>query len=205
MKIRNNGMFGFFLCFCLAICSCQHNNNLSSATKIYEAELSERKKAEAESNRLYEKTMTAYSESRSEDAVTHLTEAVNIDSQNSKAWMALGVLKYERGRIFEAARAFHRASRLEPTRYEPHFNLGSIFESVGYHEQAIEEYKIALKLAPSKIEVMENLARCYFRSGKNTPNVQNLVRQALQKELRPEWRRWLEMQNCEKSFNKNGE
>lgn len=202
MKIRNNVILGFFLCSCLVICSCQYDNDLPSAIKAYEAELSERKKAQAESNLLYEKSMTAYSESRPKDAITHLNEAVNIDPQNSKAWMTLGVLEYARDCIFEAAQAFHRASKLEPTRYEPHFNLGSIFESVGYHEQAIEEYEVALKLAPSNIEVMENLARCYFRSGKKTPNAQNLVRQALQKELRPEWRRWLEMQNCRKISEK---
>ena len=179
------------MCVSFMLCSCQRGR--SPALKAYNAALSARKETQTKSMQLYEAGMKAHSESKAEEAIQYMQEAVEVDSQHPQAWMTLGVLEYKRGNIFEAARAFHRAGRIEPARYEPHFNLGTIFEAVGYYEQAIEEYEIALKLSPNEVEVMENLARCYFRNDTNLEKARKLVRCALRHELRPEWRRWLEM------------
>ncbi len=179
------------VCASLIPCSCQRGR--SPALKAYNAALSARNETQAKSMQLYQEGMKAHSESKAEEAIQYMREAVEADSQNAQAWMTLGVLEYKRGNVFEAARAFHRTGRIAPTRYEPHFNLGTIFEAVGYYEQAIEEYEIALKLSPNEVEVMENLARCYFRNDTNLEKARKLVRCALRHELRPEWQRWLEM------------
>ena len=192
MTGKNKYLTFCVICACLILCSCQRGH--SPALKAYNAMLSDRKETQDRSMELYEEGMRAYRESEGEDAILYLQRAVKVDPQNARAWMALGVLEYERGNIFKAARAFHRAGRIEPTRYEPHFNLGIIFEAVGYYEQAIEEYEIAIKLSPNEVEVMENLARCYFHNNTNLKRARKLVRNALRYELRPKWRRWLEMQ-----------
>ncbi|MCK4277112.1 MAG: tetratricopeptide repeat protein [Phycisphaerae bacterium] len=113
------------------------------------------------------------------------------DERNARGWMLLGVIEYENDRLFEAASAFHRASRLEPMRYEPHFNTGAVLEKAGRYEQAIESYEAALKLAPDELAVMENLARCYIRAKTKLSVAKELIAKALPKEARPEWRIWL--------------
>ncbi len=185
------------VCTCLMLCSCQRGR--SPAVKAYDAALSARKETQTKSVLLYEAGMKARSESKAEEAIRYMREAVEVDPQHAQAWMVLGVLEYKRKNVFEAARAFHRAGRIAPTRYEPHFNLGTIFEAVGYYEQAIEEYEIALKLSPNEVEVMENLARCYFHNDTNLEKARKLARGALRHELRPEWKHWLEMRTYKTS------
>jgi Flp pilus assembly protein TadD len=143
---------------------------------------------------LYRQGVAAYEAADVEKAQKLLSDAVSADSRNAYAWMALGVVEYQRDRMFEAAWAFYRAARLEPQRYEPLFNMGTVLESAGRYEKAIEAYEDALKAAPDQVEVMESLARCCVRSNSHLDRVKELMKKALQSEQRPEWRRWLEGQ-----------
>ena len=90
-----------------------------------------------------------------------------------------------------------------PTRYEPRFNLGSIFESVRHYPRAIEQYEIVLGLAPGQLEVMENLARCYLKANQRLERARELIERALRSEHRPEWIRWLNYQAIRLSSRKD--
>ena len=157
-------------------------------------ELAKRQAAQAQSRRLYERGINAYRASNLELAGEYLEKAIGMDEQNIHAWMVLGIVHFEREKLFEAAHAFHRVSRLEPSRYEPHFNIGTILESVGRYEQAIESYETALKAAPGQLEVMENLARCYLKANQKPDRTRKLIERSLAVEQRPEWRDWLRSQ-----------
>ncbi len=174
------------------------------AQRAVEEELRERRQQQAQSDRLYDQAMEAYKQSYLDrelgvspdldKAQDLLRQSVAAYDGNANAWMALGVVAYEKDEFFDAARAFDRAARLMPTRYEPRFNLGSIFEMAGHYEKAISEYETALRLAPDQVEVMENLARCYIRTGRKLQEAKRLVDRALLTELRLDWRAWLERQ-----------
>ena len=143
---------------------------------------------------LYEQGRAAFEGEDWEEAERQIASAAAADGRNAHAWIALGVLRSRCGRPFEAASAFHRASQLVPNRPEPHFNLGSIFESAGHYTRAIEEYEKALNLAPNDIHVMENLTRCHIRSGIATDEASEWLHRALLLEDRPDWRSWLKSQ-----------
>lgn len=165
-----------------------------SAVKALADEVAVRKASRLRSMRLYEQGMTAYDSSNLEEAAKCMNGAVAEDSRNAQAWMALGVVEFTRGKAFEAASALRRASRLEPARYEPHFNLGALFESLNRYDEAVLEYETAHRLAPDRIEVMENLARCFIRMDVKHDNAKELLDRAMKSECRPEWIRWISQQ-----------
>ena len=178
---------------CLLLVGCPHRR--SDAVKTLTTQLSARQQCREKSLALYRKGLDAYRASLRDKAQEYLAGSVAEDERNAHAWMALGVVEFERDRLFEAAHAFHRAARLAPDRYEPHFNLGMLMESVGRYAQAITAYEKALTLSVDQTEVMENLARCYLVTNQNSVKAKELVDRALLSERRPEWRAWLERQS----------
>ncbi len=166
----------------------------ANAQRAVQAEMRQRRADQLRARQHYQAGMRAYEKGDLERARTALDAAVAVDDRNVSAWMALGVVAHEQNQLFDAASAFGSAAKLAPSRYEPHFNLGAIHESVGRYGHAIEAYETALQLAPENVEVMENLARCYLRTNQRKGEAKRLIEAALQREQRPEWRHWLQMQ-----------
>jgi tetratricopeptide (TPR) repeat protein len=158
-------------------------------------ELSQRRAAYSRSMELYEKAQKAIAKADTAQAREYLDQAIAEDDRNAYAWMAMGMLEYKEGNFYRAAHAFHRASRLEPSRYEPHFNLGIVLESAGRYAKAIPEYEAAMELLPDDVEIMEHLARCYIKTETKLDQAQKLIERTHALECRPEWTRWLEQQS----------
>ena len=177
---------------CLALGSCQ--NPRSDGPHLAPMDLVPGSGDSAASMASYKQGVEAADAGDLDEAHKQLKVSVAESDRNALAWMELGIIEYERDNLFEAAYAFHRASILEPTRYEPHYNMGIILESVGRYQKAIAAYKRALKLAPDQIEVMENLARCYIRTDTDLDEAQTLIGKARPLERRLEWQEWLETQ-----------
>lgn len=195
----NNGFLtswiGAGLLLCVAMLGgCQSSRQQAEAQHALESELHDRQQRRAQAQDLYHRGLSLYEQADLDEAQQLLQQAVQIDERHASAWMALGVVEFERHRLFDAAHAFDKVTTLRPSRYEPHFNLGQVFESIGRYPKAIEAYEKALELAPGRVEVMENLARCYIATGQNLGETQRLVDRALVLERRPEWRVWLRQQ-----------
>ena len=94
--------------------------------------------------------MDADAAGKPEAAADLFQRAVAADENNAAAWMALGGVELRLEGYFEAAEAFHHAARLAPTRYEPHFNLGTVLEAVGRYSDAIKAYEAAPSLAAGR-------------------------------------------------------
>lgn len=144
-----------------------------------------------ESMDLFRRAKRALHAGDEERAAELLNEAVRTDPRNAFAWIELGVLQYRRDDVFDAAVSFNKASELAPRRWEPHYNLGILHESLGYYPRAEECYETALELAPGRREVVENLARCYVRSGRRPQRARELIDRALADEPTGPWKRWL--------------
>jgi len=178
---------------CLTVLpSCQSPRDKALAT--VQSQLATRTAARQRSMDLLRKAQQADQASQPQQARQCLQQAVREDDRNASAWMALGALEYQQDNYYQAAEAFHRAARLEPTRHEPHFNLGIVLESAGLYSKAAAEYETALKLAPEQLETMEHLARCYIKTHSNLPKAQQLLNLAAARETRPPWVRWIQQQ-----------
>jgi tetratricopeptide (TPR) repeat protein len=119
---------------------------------------------------------------------------VEVYGRNASAWLALGIVEYEKDNLFEAAHAVSQALRLEPGRFEVHYNMGLIYETAVKYSQAIVSYNKALQIAPDEPAVMENLIRCYMKTGQQREEILQLIDRALLLEPRLQWREWLEVQ-----------
>lgn len=184
--------------WCLATCvlcaAAGCHNGRTEARKAMQDELATRQAQAKESLRLAKKGQDAVEDRDYAKARQLLTQAVQADDRNVVAWMLLGKAEFEDHRLYYAAEAFHRARRLAPTRYEPVYNLGLVYERAGRYGDAIADYESALRLQPEQTEVMENLARTYVLSGQRPDRARELMKEALLRENRPEWRHWLQMQ-----------
>lgn len=178
----------------LAPCGCGRQSPAAQARKLLAENLAARRASRDKSMGLYKRGAAAHEAEDLEKACELLSKAVAVDNRNACAWMELGVVEFKRDRAFHAASAFDRAARLEPTRYEPHLNMGTVLESVGRYKEAINSYETAQRLAPDEIHVMENLARCYVQANTDLQKAKELVHKALLREDRPQWRAWLQAQ-----------
>lgn len=71
----------------------------------------------------------------------------------------LGLVLLEDGRVYESASEFAFAAKLNPGSPEPIVNLGRLYESVGWRDAAIKEYKKALTIVPSFAAARAGIAR----------------------------------------------
>ena len=183
------------LCSCLAVTGCVSGpaRDLARAKREFAEQIASRRENKRTSMNLYRQAMLSEQAGDSSQAVRLLEQAVKADDTNAYAWMALGEAAYRQERMYDAARAFDKAAKLEPDRWEPHYNSGIVLEEAGLFEEAIQEYRMALDLSPSRLEVMENLARVYVRTN-NREAAEPLLRRAVAQEGRPQWRRWLKSQ-----------
>lgn len=184
---------GLLLC-AVALGGCRTTTEQAEAQRALESELRDRQQRRVQAQELYRQGVSLHEQADLDRAQRRLQEAVRVDERHAPAWMALGVVEFKRHRLFDAAQAFERAATLRPNRYEPHYNLGQVFESIGRYTKAIEAYEKALALTSDRVEVMENLARSYIAAGLNLSEAERLVERALTLERRPEWRIWLRQQ-----------
>jgi len=179
------------ICCLLAGCLSGCLDSRQEAMDTLNQELAERNARRSRSQELYRKAMEAHQAGDLTAARGLLAKAVEEDESNAHAWMQLGTYQHEQGELYDAAQAFRKASHLKPERYEPHYNIGLIHESVGHWRRAIRSYELALELAPDQVEVMENLARCYIATNTKMDKAKHLIDRALESESRPEWVQWL--------------
>jgi tetratricopeptide (TPR) repeat protein len=182
------------------LCACQSPRK--DAQKALAHELSARQENQARSMQLYEQGVQAQKQAHPAEAHKCFSAAIDTDGDNVYAWMAVGVMAFDAADYYRAAEAFHRASKLAPTRYEPHLNAGTVYETVGQYVKAIQSYEAALRLDPDQLETLENLARTYIRANQNSQRARELIDRALLREQRPEWREWLMAQSIRLSCMK---
>jgi tetratricopeptide (TPR) repeat protein len=78
-------------------------------------------------------------------AINKYREALTEYNEVPAAWNNLGRLLMKQGQNLQAAEAFKTASELSPTDPRPMHNLGALWESLGYYDDATRWYNEALK------------------------------------------------------------
>lgn len=103
------------------------------------------------------------------------------------AWNNLGRLLMHDGQNLAAADAFKTASELSPTDPRPLHNLGTLWESLGYNDDAARWYDEALKRDENYLPALRRLV--VVEEIRNKPTVRTLerIRTALLVERDPFW------------------
>jgi tetratricopeptide (TPR) repeat protein len=120
-----------------------------------------------------------YTEFWNWDAILFNGEAMNFDSEfepfepdeQFNPWNRAEIQAYKAHELYETAHfnealaAMNEALDTNPANDRWHFNKALTLDAMERFDEAIEEYKLALELSPSDIEILNCLAVDYTRSG----------------------------------------
>lgn len=102
----------------------------------------------------------------------------------------LGLILLEQGRLYEAAREFAFAAKVDSRALEPLLNLAGLYEAVGWSDAAVAEYEKALQRDESSVEVMGRLASVLIHRGKQSVQLDGLLRALAEQGDHESWRKW---------------
>ena len=114
-----------------------------------------------------------------EKAFIALGKALALDPNLAEAYATRGALYYTRLHNFDVVSAvadYRRAISLNPNLADAHHNLGAELTHVGLHDQAIEEFRAALRLDPQNGGAKYRLGRVLWQSQRFIEALQNYDR-----------------------------
>ncbi len=90
---------------------------------------------------------------------------------SASAQLSFGTNMAQRGLWQEALFRFREAERLDPQNFRVHNNLGVAYEAAGDYDNALQQYKRALEIAPTNRQAKSNYARFveFYQSFKAKP------------------------------------
>lgn len=106
-------------------------------------------------------------------------EATRNDGSSHRAWSLRARSSLLLGKTADAVFEFNEAIRLEPTRAEHHFDLGSVHEAAEQWKEALACYETAAKLEPSEPLYRVSIASVYLQNDlpqKALPLMEEIVR-----------------------------
>jgi Flp pilus assembly protein TadD len=114
----------------------------------------------------YNQGMRAFTEGRSDEAVSEIGRALKIYPNYFRALNDSGVILMKLNRLNEAAQAFERASTLAPRVYYPRLNLGVIKTRQAKYKEAVALLEQLHKENPTLVEVRVPLADALMAEGR---------------------------------------
>ncbi|MFN8707373.1 MAG: hypothetical protein ACK50J_11880 [Planctomyces sp.] len=124
------------------------------------------------------------------EAEAHLQKSLIADITYGPAHNTLGIVYMRQRNFYKAAWEFEYAAKLMPDHFEPHYNLGQLYESADKLETSILYYEQAMALAPRNPEVIGNLANARLKSGCELEEVRPLLEMLIFHDHRAEWISW---------------
>ena len=110
--------------------------------------------------------MVAIDAGRLDDAVEHLSRAVELNPFEPAARIRRGQIRIDQGRADQAAEDFERALALDPDAPAALAGMGRVALQSGDHERAADLFQQALKLSPEATRLHQPLAMAYRGMGR---------------------------------------
>jgi Flp pilus assembly protein TadD len=102
---------------------------------------------------------------RYEQSARVLDEALKIDPNYAAAWNDLGYAYIYEGKVDEAVAALKKSATLLPGEPNPHDSLAEINRLAGHYDEALSEYREALKIQPTFVTSQAGIADTYSLMG----------------------------------------
>lgn len=95
-------------------------------------------------------------------AVIWYRRAIDLDNNNTDAFLALAEAYEEKGENEEAIDAYSMAINLNPTDEKVYCRIAMALYNMDYTDEAVKAFKKALKINPKNIEALNNLGKIYM-------------------------------------------
>jgi tetratricopeptide (TPR) repeat protein len=95
---------------------------------------------------------------RTDEALRHFQEALNIQPRSADALNNMGILLAERGRLDEAIACFRKALRCKPGDADAHDNLAIALRLQGKTAEAVSHWREVVRLQPDNLGAVNRLA-----------------------------------------------
>jgi Flp pilus assembly protein TadD len=118
-----------------------------------------------------------------EKAKELLNKALTMKGDYADAVISMSILEESEGKIGEAAKRLENLVNKNPFSIEGHFQLGRLYYNRGEHDQAIEQFQLAIQLFPNHSNSLYSLGLIYEKRG-NKEKALEMFRKVL--ELNPE-------------------
>ena len=111
-----------------------------------------------------------------EEAIPHLTKAIQLEPRSHKSHWFLGVVLIKLKRYDHAIPMLDKATQLKPDIAEPYGCLGDAYSNLGHYERAISCYQEGLKRNPKYAEALFSLGRTYLLLALKAENHEEAVK-----------------------------
>lgn len=111
--------------------------------------LSKRAKAKdrsADHQAEHAKAIESFRAGNLDSALTHVNAAIRSQPDTAIYQADAGVILMALGRNEEALIPLRRATQLDPSHADAHYNLGEAYQFLGHKEKSVESFKIAVSL-----------------------------------------------------------
>lgn len=100
-------------------------------------------------------------------AIRAYEKAIELNPHATGAFINLGTIHYNQGRMPDAERCYRAALENSPHYPLVHFNLANLFDEIGNWAQACHHYEEAIRLDPTYPDPRYNLALVYEKLGRH--------------------------------------
>ena len=108
----------------------------------------------------------AYQVGKCEIAANLITEAIEVDSNQSMFFINLGLVRQNQGELEGSIEAYHKAIEINPNDSDVYNNLGNTLQEKGELEESIEAYHKAIEINPNDSRIHYNLGAAQKKQGK---------------------------------------
>jgi tetratricopeptide (TPR) repeat protein len=106
--------------------------------------------------------------------MTHLRQALALDSNNVETQNDLGFALLQLGRADESLPYLHRALEIEPNRAAVHYNLANALLRTGRMNEAAVEFQKAIDIDPTNAPAYSGLGYALLRTARASESLANL-------------------------------
>jgi Flp pilus assembly protein TadD len=119
-----------------------------------------------------------------------LLRATAADPSSASSYNNLAIVLGQNRRFRESIAVFRTAIRLSPDAIEPHVNLGNLYCSIGWFDEAIEQYEVALAIGGENLDVLGRLAYVHSIRGDDAKTARPYLERLAGASRYPQWQSW---------------
>ncbi len=188
----------FSLPIVMPIAGCSSSSKRSTADKMMDEinpaiAYAQRQKAEAIEH--YNIASELHAEGKNIEAIAEYRKSLELNQKFYPSWNNMGQLLMSEGNFNDAVSAFRIASGLELEDPRPEYNIGLVYQKLGWEEDAFEHFQTALEREPHFIPALRGIIKSANALGLGNEQIMEYIRTAQLHDSDEAWRDYFRKQH----------